>query len=101
MRGEGGSRGPGRQVPAPGGPQARHSVKGRGRHGTHRGSISTGHSWEAWFTQGTLEQTRDPVSPGVTSSLGSPTLYLPPRALLNISAQRTFVEMDAQSHGSF
>lgn len=41
------------------------------------------------------------MSPGVASSLGCPTLHLPPRALLNISAQRTFVEVDAQRHGSF
>lgn len=32
-----------------------------GGRATHRGSVSTGHSWKAWFTQGTLEQTRDSV----------------------------------------
>lgn len=40
----------------------RWGVKGEVGSGTHRGSISTGHSWEAWFTQGTLEQTTDSVS---------------------------------------
>lgn len=50
----------------------------RGRGTTHRGSISTGHSWETWFPQRTLIQTREHVREGTplmfTPSLGCPGL---------------------------
>ena len=44
--------------PPPLGGQRTGGVKGWGGRGTHRGSVGAGHSWEAWFTQGTLEHTR-------------------------------------------
>lgn len=49
---------PGFLAPTPGGTEDRRREGVRGGRGTHRGSVGTGHSWEAWFTQGTLEQTR-------------------------------------------
>lgn len=58
----------------------------RGEEGraTHRGSVGTGRSWEARFTQGTLEQTRLRERPP-QGPPGLHTLHVPPRLLSNTS----------------
>lgn len=68
---------------------------------THRGSISTRRSWEAWFTQGTLEQTRlrEQTPRGLP---GLHTLHVPPRLLSNTSVPKGCSEVlgppEAPSH---
>lgn len=82
------------------------SPHARGRHrcacaceegATHRGSVSAGHPWEAWFAQGTLEQSRDSVSRRPRVPWAAHLLYVPPRLPFSTGAPRTPGENDAPS----